>query len=529
MPEPPPISGEEPLAFLTRLRRRYFAPILFVVVFAHIISVALLLAYRIPLRIDTSFPEGAVVARALDVAEGRSPYQDWREWPHAFAPYGPMTYASAGSIARLVSSSPSPRAITIIGRTLSALGLLGLSLLIALFVRHLGVPLHWGFIGVGCFVAWVPMITFVGSYRPDAPQAFFSLLALAIALGGRPAGLRLILALACLWVSMWFKPTAWGMTVALAIWIVREGGARRAAICMILFAASGLFLASFLNWRSGGLLFLNMLGSLDNGWKPSNILAFYSRHPLVPAVVLLGGAGVAAAACTPRFRGSEVPLVFIALLASYAAATIQNLKVGADINYYLEPYALMSATSAWALAKLWRGEAPLVRAPVREALLLAILIPAYLAQVLPDLPYARQTLTSMRKGWEPTPLLRVLENTQGEVLTLNPFLALARPAPPTVMDHVQYQILFSRGKLTDEALVRRVEEERFRLVILPAETTPGPILESSAHAGTLSPRLLPALRAHYRETDRYGFFAILRPVGSGAGERGADPDPSKSR
>src|SRR5690242_15935341 len=93
----------------------------------------------VPEHPDLSFPEGALVGRALDVARGESPYHDWRLWPHAFAPYPPLAYYPAGWAARaLAGPAPAPHTVYMVGRSFSLLAMLGVFTLIYLFGRRLG-------------------------------------------------------------------------------------------------------------------------------------------------------------------------------------------------------------------------------------------------------------------------------------------------------------------------------------------------------------------------------------------------------
>jgi hypothetical protein len=59
---------------------------------ARLLFAAALICLALPGLWDNSYPEGALAARAWDAARGLPVYQDWREWPHAFAPYSPLTY-----------------------------------------------------------------------------------------------------------------------------------------------------------------------------------------------------------------------------------------------------------------------------------------------------------------------------------------------------------------------------------------------------------------------------------------------------
>ena len=489
--------------------RRFLAPLLFVLLLARIAATAIQLLFLIPTTLDISFPEGAVVARAVDVAHGTLPYHDWRSWPHAFAPYGPLTYYPVGWLAGLSSSPPSAKQVYGLGRMQSLLFLAGICVLIAGFTKELGNPIAWGSAGIAAFLMWLPLAEYATSYRPDAPQVFFALLALWIATRGPARGPRIVASLACLWISMWFKPSSWGIAAALAYWLGRERGTRQALVWAATFGLSGLLLAAILNWRWDGLLFLNMIGSLDNGWKFGNVPAFYSHLPLLPGIILLSGVCLA---IYPRPGNAGSPrrsLILAALVGSFAATTLQNLKVGADINYYLEPYALACAVTVWGIARLWRGETRL--GPRFGILILALaVLPAFVWDSTKGWVALPAELKQLRRTWESPRIVARIGETDGPILTSNPFLAVAKPDPPTILDHVQYMILLRRDRLSDAGLLDRLQRKEFSLVILPTKDLSPP--DEEGLDPLFSPRFLRALHASYRETERFGILSLMEPI-----------------
>ncbi len=501
-----PGSVESPAAakFLRRLGPLLVALVAFVAACA-IARLGLLL----PVRADLSFPEAAVVARSLDVAAGRPAYQDWRRWPHAFAPYGPLAYYPVGGLARwMARAEVRPRMIYLLGRIESLAALLGIGCLLGRLAWKLGAgPLGAG-LAVGLALLWLRLFEYCLSFRPDGPQVFFSLAALGMILGGEPTARRATAALGLLSISFWFKPSSWGMAIVVAEWLRRGSGGRRTAILLATFLAANLASAITLDRLWNGCLFLNMIGSLDNGWRPSNLPAFYLRLPLAALLVLV--AAVVGAARTLIRRG-EAPAprwVAFALLATFAATSLQNLKVGADINYYLEAYALASTWTAAEGIALWRGRgrigpvAPLVAFGLVAA---PVLTYNAAAEVRSFIPNAR----TMRRGWEGHPLAERARHIDGLLLTTMPHLVFEAFSGPTVLDFVQYGILRARGRLEDAELIDRLETRAFSAVILSTE-----ILDSAGRPGReppFSPRFLPALFEHYVVEEQVGFATILRP------------------
>lgn len=467
--------------------------------------------HLIPVKIDISFPEGALVARAWDVAHGESPYEDWRHWPHQFAPYGPLTYATAGWFSRL-AGEPAPAKIYTTGRVQSVLSLILIGALLFYFARRLGLSSLWSLACPVAFIVWLKLMEFVMSYRPDAPQTLLSLGALAIAMSGRARGWRFVAAFALLWISFWFKPTGWGMLFALAYWVARDRGWRITTVALAVFGGLGLAGAFAMNAATDGLFFLNLIGSLDNGWRPMNVPGFYARLPALVGLILIGGMISALAALLKNRTGnvSESRQFMLAFVLVYITATALNLKVGADINYYLETYALACVAFVWGAAKLIEfqtaREMNFARAATVAGLLAAFAWDAALE--FSELPSHTAGLRKVVKSY---PILKEAATIEGEILTTNPMLALARPAPPTIMDHVQFGILASRGNLDCDELLSKLERREFAAIILSRGD-----FESAASGMRSEPlyceRFIPALRANYRPERRPGaMHVVLRP------------------
>lgn len=499
------------LAEAARSRRRLIGPLLLALLAARGATTILWLLFVIPCSMDVSFPEGAIAARAWDVATGGSAYLDWRVWPHQFAPYGPLLYYPSGWIARALHAAPHPLDLYAIGRAQSFVSLMAIAALVGAILRRTGASLAWCVLGAGVFLLWEKPLTFTLSYRPDAPQVAFSLLALWIATGGPATAPRAASAFLALSLAMWFKPMSWGMVGALSWWAFASRGPRFAIGALAAFGGANLALAAALNAAMDGRLFLNMVGSLDNGTAPGNLYEFYRSAARVPLAVLLTGIAAAVATLRSPSDTSMPPparTVALALLASHVMTSLQNLKLGADVNYYLETWALAAICVTPFVRDLWSA---VPRSPAssrrREAACWCAILPLALIDAWIGLSHVRQDLSGMRVSWAPTLVSRRMAEIEGPVLATFPYPMLVRPAPPGVLDHAQFGILRNRGLLDDSDLVGRVERREFSVVVLPAED------KLIARPNWFSDRFAEALLENYEPSERITNAILMRPRG----------------
>ncbi len=444
---------------------------------------------------DSSYPEGALVGSAFYVAQGECAYRDWREWPHHFSPYAPLTYYPVGWLTRAFNSVPTPREVYLIGRAQSLLSLAGIVGLIALIARRLGASWLACLCAAALGAAWrQPVIHFVASYRPDAPQVFFSLLALWIALGGSATWPRILAAGIALGVSMWFKTTSWGIAFALGFWIFRSAGWKRAAVSSLVFAGINLAAALWLNARWEGRLILNMIGSLDNGWQIESLGIGVRDHlPVVSGLVIVAGLGMGAVTLlrgeASHSKSSELHLLAVATLISFAVSLLQSLKVGSGMNYFLEPYTLLCAVLA--VGTSLALEQPNTRiSSNRISVLRGCAVGIILIGAAKDSVQCIRDMPNVLDQRTPTPLDLAIREWEGELLTFSPSFALERPAPPTILDCVQYGLLARRGRINPEILLEKIRRQDFRNVILMTS-------DLEMDASWFLPEFLDTLKAHY--------------------------------
>ncbi len=491
-------------------RRRYVGPLLSFLLGLRVLASLLWLAFLIPAIVDLSLPEGAVVARAADVARGESPYHDWRHWPYSFAPYEPLTYYPVGWTARFFGLSDAPLKIYRLGRIQSLVSLLGIGFLLARILARLGAPPIWRLLGVAAFTIWTENFTHLISYRPDPPQVFFSLLALAIALRNPARPRTVTTVLIALWVSAWFKATSWGLIAALSVWMVMGMGWRRALLGLLAFAVAGLVPALILNWKLRGLLLLNLIDSLDNGYYLAYAWNILREVPLLPAAIMILGLGLSARRLLSNPVGDAPWLLSLATVLSLAAAVFQSLKPGAYHNYYLEGYALSCIVTTRWLCHLWREAQDNWKA-ARELIFTGILLPAILIDAFLFFPGLRHDLRIVRLVWKPSALVERVKQIEGPILTQNPYLALVRPAPPTLMDQGHYTILADRGRINREELFDKLRRREFSAVLMATRDVAVTGTTEPTMSFFYTPQFLALLRENYIEREQMEGMSILLP------------------
>lgn len=506
---------------IARYRERYLGPLVALLLALQSIAFLLQLGFSVPIPWDLSFPEAAITARAADVARGEVPYHDWREWPHSFAPYGPLTYYVAGIATRGASVLDLNGELRVFGRVQSIVFLIGIAALAATMLRLAGLPWRWAALGPLAFLSWMEtdlpaagrLLQYVASFRPDAPQVFFSLAALAVAMrpgkGGRG---RPLAALALLTISMWYKATSWGMIAALAFWLWRGRGARSATFWLAGFAIAGLLPVWYLDRRWDGLLLLNLMGSLDNGIEPLNFRLMAGYLNFQAWIVLIFGLGVACVNWLKVPLDSPRYLLSIATLTTAGATFMTTFKVGADVNYFLELYALCAVNCVLAVDQLWHlgdedpngDDVPLL-ALRREIPLTILLLPLLLFQAGQTVMEARTNLEGLRRTWRVPPMMERVAEIGGPVLSVYPCVALASGEPVGILDHYQYRVLAGRKRLPTRPLLDRIRNQEFNAVVI------GGTLEAPNET-YYTTSFIDVLRENYVVSDSYGpIYTVLTP------------------
>lgn len=485
---------------LIDLRRRYLGPLAGGLVLLRAMVTLAWLAVAVPYQWDLSFPEAAVVARAADVSRGESPYHDWREWPHAFAPYSPLTYVVPGLAARIAGDDDHSGARTA-GRVLSFLSILGILALIFVLSRRLDLRGAWPWLAAAAALSWESLYGYVISFRPDAPQVFLAFLAFAIVARREIRAWHAAIALVLLTVSFWFKAASFGLLAATLI-AIAVSQRKYIPLCVAAFVISNAILFFAVNAATEGRLALNVIGSLDNGIELSNYARLPSQVSKTALLLFAGGLAAALLALARKWGDERHRLLAWASLLSGVFAAAAYMKVGADINYLLEPFLLFSMLAVAGLESVWRA-ATARPVPLREVFLSGAVVPAAVILSIPMLTGARSDLQTSIRRWKPLEIERRVQE-EPYILSVIPYLGLESRGPHAVLDHYQYAVLARRGLLDTAPLLDRIRDQTFSVVVIEGT------LENPGEA-YYTPQFMETLRARYRHRETYGALSLLVP------------------
>ncbi len=505
----PPSARRTNLESLEFYRVRYFVPLLLSLIAVRAVTSLAYGVALVPFKPDITFPEGAIVYGAGRVAAGQSPYTDWREWPHYFAPYGPLLYYPVGIIARMFGSGATHDLIYKIGRIQSVASLLGIAMAVVFISGRLSITRFAQWLPAGLlFVCSDEIIQFAVTYRPDSPQVFFSMAALAVVLSGSPTRARALTAYTLLFIAFWFKPTSWGMALALGYWVGAAHGRRAGMLAIFAFAAAGLLLFALINWMMEGRLWLNMVVSMDNGMYPNAILVFWGMFRWAFILTFL----IAAATAIMIFRGraSATPVqkaIAAAWSCSHLATFIQCQKVGADSNYLLEPFTLSAVMAVLGITTAFSIQNTNARW-ARETIFLVVILPVMTYQCGAGIVTFRRDMKTVVSHWEHYAFAKKIASKGGPILARESYWPLIGSTIPTIMDPRHYGLLVQRGRLDDSEIIQRVERRAFPAIIF-GKSDFDPV---GPNYRLFSPRFAESLRRNYHITDAYEEWRMWEPL-----------------
>jgi hypothetical protein len=502
-------TPDSPLEELVRIRRARFGPFVFLLLMASLMFTACWLASLTAAKLDVSYPEGSVVERAWAVSLDRPLYVDWKQWPHAFAPYGPLTYLPVGWLARLLPGEPTPWRVTVIARLQSLLSLALLGWLIYGVARRMELTRTWAWTALAICSFWGGLLEFCASYRPDAPAALAAIAAVVVMTGGPARRRRTLAVFILVSISMAFKPTALGMAPVVLLWIHRSLGWRAALAWMAGCAALGLALLLAADTRLHGMLLHNMLGANRQGFWLQGLIEFFTRPWRLEFVVMALGAVAAVRAVRADADGPARWVAFAALF-NLAVSVAMLSKVGADKNYFMLPYPLLALMLTREAALIWDGRTAL-SATRREVLLWCVAMPLAIVPALLSLATVRDDVAFLSTALRPTPVVKSLQGTTGPILTTHPFIPMQVDAQPTLLDYFAYSALVRNGLLDPEPLRQRIDQRYFAVIVLDAGEWFKEADSSAGEPALFFEGCVPLIRRRYEFVGIAGGMVILRP------------------
>jgi hypothetical protein len=515
-PSAPP--AETFVSELERVRRLRLGPVLAGVAGLYAGLTLIWVASMIRLPTDLTFPEGQMVERATQAALGRLVYEEWRAWPHSFTPYGPLFFYPTGWAARVFSDPGDVDAMYRLGRLQSLGAQLGILLLLWFIGRDAGMSRGGRLLAMALPFTWLALMEYAVSYRPDAPAAFWTLLALWPVVRGPARRWAIVWALAATMAALWTKLTGIGFLIFIYAWIVAGQGWRRATAIMAGFGALGLGGACAYNAATGGMFFHNVVGGAVGG-EGYGVGYFLRWAPqLWPRPALVLALGTAAAVYTLASKGDRRRR-WPAAAALFSVVSLAPFlpKNGGDIIYFLTPYLLLNLSLAATADELWRRASP-ARRGLREAVLWALLIVPLTTFAVRDLHGWIARMRSLRSGLEKSSITDAIEGRyeRGPILSVVNYTALKWGTEPTVLDHFAYTAVLAHGGLDAGPLLDRVRGERFDLVLLHWGSLD---LSGADEERVFGRDFLPVLLEHYEVVDRPMQFVLLKPRHRSIGEK----------
>lgn len=413
-----------------------------------------------------TYPENEIAWSAWRAGQGLPLYSDWQAWPHRFTQYGPALYYPVGWTARLLGFDSFSMAYYTLGRAQSMVYLAAMAIAALLLARSAGAqPACSAVCVIGFLALWPMLLMSVDSFRPDTPLVFWTMLGLWLALKfpGR-AGFR-ALALLCFALSALYKPSGWAAPLAAAFVFWKELGPRKTLLW--LGGSLLLFLAALLLYdaSTGWLFSKNLVQGSAVGYsfrKPWQILADSQNPALVARFALLPVFGIW------LFLQKRRPLPQRAIGLYFFLSALLTLaqmgKLGSDLHYLLEPYALVgvaaaivcqegfgsaSSTRRLSLAALWTG----------GVLFLVVPVTARLRYNVYDLRHVPKVVR------EVIPLEKQFQLPPNTLLMDNAFLATEESAH-AIPDPLFYAIMTNRGRIAREPFLERLRAQSFPLIII---------------------------------------------------------------
>ncbi len=407
----------------------------------------------LPVTGDNVYPEASNIVVAQRWASGFPLYADPRQPPYLLAGFPPLWYAGL-AVAHRVGVSELD-ALTLFGRLLNLAALLASAGLGYLWGRWLGFPRRLALLTPTLYLSFPILIPWAVAARPDFPTLFFSLLAACVA-SFRLGTAGVVLAGVSAAVAFLVKQSSVAVPTAIVLWLLSSRRWRHAVLFVVTWwLLVGATLVGF-EVSDHGAMSLNLSGhhfgtlslahvhdTVVRLWKPSG-----SGFAL--ALLALGAFGFCYAWGESRSR-----LLGIYFATALGFALLGSAVSAGNVNYYFEPAFLLALLTPVGLDQLRRQWA-------RESPMAGFVAITMLVLLLPSLDVQRWKMF----GETPPDLQRVVPLVKEKrLLTDIPYLG-ARSALPELLDPVSQANLEREGGWSADALVERILEKDYDLVIL---------------------------------------------------------------
>jgi hypothetical protein len=401
---------------------------------------------------DTSMPESAVVHGARQVLEGKPLYADYGRPPFICAPYMPLYYGAVGGLGRRLGAGP--EGLFTLGRWISLAALLLAGGVIAWNEARLAGPRRGIGLAVPAFLASPFVLAWGPTARPDTLGLFFSLAGTLLWLKFEEKPWRYLTVVLCL-LAFLTKQSFVAAPGALLLYLAI--GKRKADALRVggLFAGSVIAALLIMHAATDGLSTLNILDANLVPFSMTNLRLIGGRFlqsaafPLLLALVGLN-----------RERMHSLPFLYFAV--SLLWAFYASLKLGSDLNYFLEPMAAACLLIPYTLETMEKEEGSRLN---------AVLLLAGLLWAVPQINYRVNALETYRVEDE-SRVRALVREFDGLVLTDAPRLAYLSRSP-FLIDPYQLASLQTAGKWEVAPLLQMLDEGQVGLVVLKSPPEAG--------------------------------------------------------
>jgi hypothetical protein len=442
---------------------------LFVLAATLLISAALLHG-RLLANLDFDGENSATEAESLyalrSVRQGQPLYHDFHVPPHVLTQYTPLFYFVPGVVARLLHTDD--LGTFLVGRCYCYVLWVAIGLVIYGLGRQVGASRGGAALGALLWLAGSLATKWANSYRPDAAAVFFSLAAVWVYLRGRQWSNKAE-TLVLLVVAFFHKQSAVAALAAIIIEEWRGGGRSRALACLGGWATAVALGIVWAQAATRGLFVMNVFGSLARTWWPAQPLYFLSAI-VAGAAAFTGGV----LHCLKSPGKSRAELLKLYFVIAFLLAFLSSAKAGANVNYYLEPFALGCILTGLVLTD-WSS----VCARTRRDVWLRM---AWLGVALGSAFGTLQPRLSLLPGWWRTELIEhqsvrrqqaaawarvgdYLSNMREPILVEDPYLALRAGSVPFIMNTGNFGDMRRTGNFDASDIIYRIEEGKFAAII----------------------------------------------------------------
>lgn len=427
-------------------------------------------AARYPYALENG--EGWVLASAVELAEGRSPYGTLEDYPFVVGNYPPLYLAANAAAIRLWGFSP------VYGRFISLAALAAAVAMVVLLARRAGAAWLASALG-GLYLLAIPGVRFAAvQARVDMTAAALSLAGIAwLAWPAEEGRVGVVGPSLCFAAALATKQSMVAAPAAALVWLA---WVERPRALRLLAWTAGLTLGWLAAcWALFGSAFFLNIGPYTAAipWSWSNLERMWTRALGVwylPAFV-----ATAAYAVYALTKGSRRERLIALYALAAAASTVTVAKAGSSTLYLIEftlagSLALGCAVGLALRAK--RLETPAWRLGACLAIALSLF---YLQLPVEGYPLSlrlRQARALWSQDWEgarkrDSLMVEVIRKTDGPVLAEEASYLLAA-GKPVLLNPFVMKWLAARGRWDESRLVRDIARHRFALIQLDGFAVP---------------------------------------------------------